>query len=722
MAPEDGLYIVMISVHGLVRSSDMELGRDADTGGQVKYVVELAQALSEHSDICRVDLLTRLVVDSKVDSNYAQPIEEISPNTFIIRIPCGPRRYLRKEVLWPYMDSFADRALQHIRRVGRLTAVIHGHYADAGYIGSRIAGVLDIPLVFTGHSLGRVKKQRLLDQGMKAEAIEKQYNINRRIEAEEQSLDSASWVVASTKQEVNEQYSTYDNYQPGRMVVIPPGVQLDKFYPPNQYWGSPAIKKNLDTFLKNPNKPMILALSRPDPRKNISSLIHAYGKNPELRKKNNLIIVAGNRDDITTMDKGARSVLTEMLLLIDRYELYGCIAYPKHHESQEVADIYRLATKSGGIFVNPALTEPFGLTLIEAAASGLPIIATEDGGPRDITANCKNGLLIDPLDIDKIGRVLLDSLNDKDRWLRWKRNGISGAHRYYSWDAHIQKYVKEIKQSLKKSSKKRLLRPAYNRLPTVDRILICDIDNSLLGDKKGLRKLMTMIRYEQSVAFGIATGRRIESAIQILKKWKVPIPDLLITAVGTEIHYGPRIIEDNNWLKHIDYGWNQDAILQALQYLPGLTLQPKSEQSPHKISYFIDPIKSPGVKDIIRHLRRRDLKVNVIYSNDQFLDILPIRASKGLAVRYFAMKWGLPLEHILVAGDSGNDEEMLRGNTLAVVVGNYSLELEKLRGSPRVYFARGHYAWGIIEGLDHYHFFGDELPIPEEEPEKTSDD
>ena len=47
LAPKQPLYIVLISVHGLVRGHDLELGRDADTGGQIKYVVELARALGE---------------------------------------------------------------------------------------------------------------------------------------------------------------------------------------------------------------------------------------------------------------------------------------------------------------------------------------------------------------------------------------------------------------------------------------------------------------------------------------------------------------------------------------------------------------------------------------------------------------------------------------------------------------------------------------------------
>ena len=96
-----------------------------------------------------------------------------------------------------------------------------------------------------------------------------------------------------------------------------------------------------------------------------------------------------------------------------------------------------------------------------------------------------------------------------------------------------------------------------------------------------------------------------------------------------------------------------------------------------------------------------------------FLDIIPSRAGSGLSIRHMAFKWGFPLEHILIAGDSGNDEEMLAGNTLAVVVGNYSRELEKLRKYPRVYFAEQEHAAGIIEGIHYYNFF-DQITIPNE--------
>ena len=40
-------YILLISVHGLIRGQELELGRDADTGGQTKYVLDLARSLAE---------------------------------------------------------------------------------------------------------------------------------------------------------------------------------------------------------------------------------------------------------------------------------------------------------------------------------------------------------------------------------------------------------------------------------------------------------------------------------------------------------------------------------------------------------------------------------------------------------------------------------------------------------------------------------------------------
>ena len=705
----NGLYIMLISIHGLIRGHNMELGRDADTGGQIKYVVELAKALGEHPDVARVDLLTRQIFDKKVDADYSAPTEKLSSNVAIIRLPCGPRRYLRKEVLWPYLDIYVDNVLQHLRKSRRVPDIVHAHYADAGYVGSRLVQLLGVPLLFTGHSLGRVKKQRLAEKGSKESTIENQYNISQRIEAEEITLGNANLVITSTSQEVEEQYEIYENYHPRRMLVIPPGVDLTRFHnkADEQEERSP-IKQQIDRFFNDPQKPLILALSRADERKNIASLVRAYGEHPTLRKIANLLIVAGNRDDITTMDKGAREVLTQLLLLIDRYDLYGHVAYPKHHDADDVPKIYRLGAASKGVFVNPALTEPFGLTLIEAAACGLPVVATNDGGPRDILGTCNNGLLIDPLDSDEIANTIEKVLTDKALWDKYSRNSQQGAFKHYSWQSHVEKYLAAVKQVVGKPKRVTdIAATKKSRLLSVDKLLVCDIDDTLLGDQEGLEKLLEAIDHARDrVGLAVVTGRRIESTMDVLEKWNVPVPDVLVTAVGGEIYYGHRMVQDTDWTKHIDYRWKPEALREATRNFPGLKLQKAAEQRRFKISYDVDPSKAPSVKEIRTHLRKRDLHAKIIYSHHAYLDLLPVRASKGLAIQYLTIKWGLDPRKILVAGDSGNDEEMLRGNNLGVIVANYSKELSRLKGRQDIYFAQGAYAWGILEGMNYYDFLG----------------
>ncbi len=700
------IHIVLLSIHGLIRCHDLELGRDADTGGQTLYVVELARALAELPGVGRVDLMTRRVADPLVSADYARTIEPLSDKARIVRIEAGPEGYIRKEELWDHLDSFADNALAFLRAEGLSPDIVHSHYADAGYVGTRLANLLGVPLVHTGHSLGRVKRRRLIASGLKRDVIESRYHMARRVEAEELTLGSASLVIASTANEIEEQYGLYDHYQPDQMRVIPPGTDLKCFMPPDGGEQQAPIARELARFLDDPGKPMILALSRPDERKNIATLVRAYGESPELRERANLVVVAGNRDDIRDLDTGAQTVLSDLLLDIDRYDLYGKVAYPKHHRREEVPVLYRLAAASGGVFINPALTEPFGLTLIEAAASGLPIVATSDGGPQDIIGNCHNGYLIDPLNPEDMAGGLLEVLKDGDNWAHLAREGLRGVQRHYSWQAHATAYLGALKPLLEKGRPARTPPP---RRPMLyhDRAIFTDLDQNLLGDPESLTEFVRVVReHRKCASFGIVTGRSLESAVKVMRRYGIPMPDVLITSLGTDIHFAPEYTVDKAWTRHIDHLWTPAPVRAILDELPGLKRQPKEEQGRFKISYYIDPRVAPSLEEINRLLHQGDQTVNVTLSFGQFLDVLPVRASKGFAVRWFADQWGVPLDHILVAGGSGSDEDMMRGNTLAVVVANrHNDELRALAEAERIYFAQAGFARGILEAIEHYDFY-----------------
>lgn len=207
---------------------------------QVKYVVELARALGSMPGVYRVDLLTRQVSAPGVDWSYGEPTEMLSSRNsensteqlgessgaYIIRIPFGPKdKYVAKELLWPYIPEFVDGALSHIKQMSKVLgeqiggglpvwpASVHGHYADAGDSAALLSGALNVPMVFTGHSLGRDKLDQLLKQGrLSREEVDATYKIMRRIEAEELCLDASEIVITSTRQEIEEQWQLYHGF------------------------------------------------------------------------------------------------------------------------------------------------------------------------------------------------------------------------------------------------------------------------------------------------------------------------------------------------------------------------------------------------------------------------------------------------------------------------------------------------------------------------------
>ena len=548
----DRLYIVMISLHGLVRGENMELGRDSDTGGQVKYVVELAKAMSLHPAVYRVDLLTRMIKDTAVHSDYGVAEECIAKGngdlggSYIVRLPCGPtNKYIPKEQLWPYVRELADRGIVHVNKMlnklgesGRWCELycVHGHYADAGETAVLMASTLGVPQITTGHSLGRNKLEHLLSSGgLTRTQIEATYNISRRIEAEERCLDVASMVFTSTQQEVDEQWGLYNGYNSklakvlhlrrseGRhmpyMKVSPPGLYfsnlkvnipedpvvkefldrraelsasemniqipedqnrsspleiaqgssqesqlpeelqgslgISSFKSPSSLMESqmqrepdiipnrPSIWQDIAKFLRNPLKPAILAMSRPDAKKNITTLVKAFGEHSILRELANLVLIMGNRDNIESMASGSQKVLTQVLQLIDAYDLYGSVAYPKHHGQSDISDIYLFAADTKGIFVNIALQEPFGLTVIEAAAHGVPTVATCNGGPVDIMETLHHGVVVEPTDSDAVAKALIYILTSQDIWDQMSSNGVNNIIAY-SWPAHCKRYMESM--------------------------------------------------------------------------------------------------------------------------------------------------------------------------------------------------------------------------------------------------------------------------------------
>jgi sucrose-phosphate synthase len=452
-----------------------------------------------------------------------------------------------------------------------------------------------------------------------------------------------------------------------------------------------------------------LALCRPERIKNIPGLIQAFGESKELQEKANLAIYAGIRRDIMKMPDIVREILTEMLLLMDKYNLYGKMAIPKQNFVNEIPELYRIAAETKGIFVNSGFTENFGITLIESAATGLPIIATDDGGPRDIVENLQNGILVNVKDPKNISEAINKILSNNKLWNAYSRNGIESVDHYYSWDAHANKYLDLIEELIEeKRIEPKTFIETGKKFLNFKKLIILDIDDTITGDENACKQLKNLLKNMNSdIGFGVATGRTIDSAVEVLKEIDFLMPDVIISSVGSEIYYRSEAeyVYSTSWESHIKNSWRPDKLKELLFNVPYLEMQPPENLRDYKVSYNLNS-EEKSIDSTRELLRANKIKCNLIVSHNMFVDLLPYRASKGRAIRYLSYRWNIPLDSILVGGDSGNDEDMLKGELLGVVVANHSKELSKLQGRRRIYFAEKRCAAGVIEGINYYNFLG----------------
>ena len=718
------LRIALINIHGLVKGTGLEIGRDADNGGQTKYVYELAEFLSQHEDVEYVHLFTRLIDDQNLSPEYAVPIEIVNEKFDIRRIPFLGKKYKPKEQLWAGLDAYVTGVVQHIKLHDIFPNWIHSHYGDAGYVASELSTILNIPFAHTGHSLGFYKQKKLQEGGMLEEERERKFKFKERIAAEEKTLELSEFIVTSTEQEI-ETYRPYKNFNLGKYHAIPPGIDTTKFVPyyhleedfdkqmeekQRKYWVSETISK----FLTNPHKPIILALSRPDRHKNLHTLIDVYGKDKELQSIANLVIFAGIRKDISQMPESEKDVLTDLLLLMDKYDLYGKMAIPKKHDVEnEVSIIYRYAAEKRGVFVNLALHENFGLTIIESASSGLPVVVTKNGGPSEIIPTCQNGELVNPLDEDEIKKSLRNILTNENLWKYYSNNGAINIQKHYSWLSHVNQYVQLVNENLLLSSGSGIKKQHYPNINIerlkrkVENLLVSDIDGTLIEpklDNPGLEELKTYLtNHTENMAFALASGRNIDLVKKVIEEEKLPLPDFIICSVGTEIYYtnGKDYILDKGWSTFLAGRWKREEIVNRLKGIPWIKMQEEVAQNPFKISYYYDKEKY-NHEQLIKVLGTGWYKVNIITSHGEFIDFLPKRASKGNAIKFLCHKWAIPLSSVIAAGDSGNDIDMFRSSVKGIIVGNRSVELAEYKTTKKIYVAKSPASLGILEGLKHY--------------------
>ncbi|XP_051136647.1 sucrose synthase 7-like [Andrographis paniculata] len=484
--------VVIFSVHGYFGQADV-LGLP-DTGGQVVYILDQVKALEDEL-LLRIKrqglnakpqilVVTRLIPDAK-GNKCNQEIEAIAntKHSEILRVPfrtedgvVGP--WVSRFDIYPYLERFSEDASAKILQVmeGKPDLII-GNYTDGNLVATLVANKLGVTQGTIAHALEKTKYE---DSDVKWRELDSKYHFSCQFTADMIAMNAADFIIASTYQEIAGsknrpgQYESHTAFtMPGLCRVISginvfdpkfniasPGADQSVYFPFTEKQQrlakfQPVIDKLVFSkeendehigYITDKKKPIIFTMARLDIVKNITGLTEWYGKNNRLRNLVNLVIVGGFFDPSKSKDREEMAEIKKMHALIEKYKLKGQMRWiAAQTDRYRNSELYRCIADTKGAFVQPALYEAFGLTVIEAMNCGLPTFATNQGGPAEIIVDGISGFHINPNNGDESSSKIADFFEkckaDSKYWDRMSQQGLKRINECYTWKIYANKIL-----------------------------------------------------------------------------------------------------------------------------------------------------------------------------------------------------------------------------------------------------------------------------------------
>ena len=370
--------VAMVSVH----TSPLDQPGTGDAGGMNVYVVELSRRLASAG--IEVDIFTR-ATSSRLD-----PIVELRDGITVHNIHAGPFEGLTKGELPGQLCVFAREVLRAEAGLplGHYD-VVHSHYWLSGQVGALARDRWGVPLVHTMHTMAKVKNDAM--------AVGDTPEPSARIIGEEQVVEAADMLIASTDLEAKQLVNLYDA-DPGRVEVIHPGVDLTVFRPRDTHAAREHLGLPLDAHV-------VLFAGRIQPLKGPDVLLRAIAllleHEPELRTRLVVPVVGGPSGTGLEHPEGLADLAGE--LRIDDVVRFVPPVPPAELAVWDAA---------ASVVAVPSYNESFGLVAAEAQATGTPVVAAAVGGLTTVVVDGESGLLLETHEPEAwahaLGRVLLD--------------------------------------------------------------------------------------------------------------------------------------------------------------------------------------------------------------------------------------------------------------------------------------------------------------------------
>lgn len=488
--------IVLVSVHGWFGQEGV-LGRP-DTGGQVVYVLDQARSLEKQlkeDQILagleglnvepKVIILSRLIHNSD-GTRCNERLEKVhgTENTWILRVPFREfnpnmtHNWVSRFEIWPYLETYAiDAETELLAEFQGKPDLIIGNYSDGNLVAFLLARRLKVTQCIIAHAL---EKSKYLFSNLYWQDLEDKYHFSLQFTADLIAMNSANFIIGSTYQEIVGrpdsvgQYESYANFTmpdlyhvvngvelfSPKFNVVPPGVNENVYFPYTRTEDRiPSDRERIDELLftlddpanifgklDDPSKRPVFSMARLDRIKNLTGLAESFGRSKDLQEHCNLILVAGKLRSEETNDNEERDEIIKLYHIIDEYNLHGKIRWlgvrlPK----SDSGEIYRVIADRQGVFIQPALFEAFGLTILEAMISGLPTFGTQFGGPLEIIQDRVNGFYINPTNLEEMADKILEFVTKCEQnpnyWNDISQKGIERVYSTYTWKIHTTRLL-----------------------------------------------------------------------------------------------------------------------------------------------------------------------------------------------------------------------------------------------------------------------------------------
>ncbi len=381
------MKIAMVSEH----ASPLAALGGTDAGGQNVHVAELAMGLARLGH--EVDIYTR-----RDDPRLPERVP-VGPGVTVVHVPAGPPTSLPKDALLPHMDDFADWMAADWATTGD-PQVVHAHFWMSGLAALRAGHRRGVPVAQTFHALGSVKRRHQRDADTSpAERLQLEHRVAAEVDV----------VIATCRDEVRE--LSLMGVPTDHVRVVPCGVDAAHFTP------SGAGPEQLP----HSGRARLLAVGRLVERKGFDLAVRALVDLPEAE----LVVVGGPPSAHLGADPEARRLraLAVELGVADRLVLTGQLPHA------DLPAYYR----SADVVLAVPWYEPFGITPLEAAACGRPVVGTAVGGLLDSVDDGRTGRLVPPRDVPALVAAVRDLLDDPEEAAGMGRRARARAVERFDW-------------------------------------------------------------------------------------------------------------------------------------------------------------------------------------------------------------------------------------------------------------------------------------------------